>query len=491
MTLTAIAVTVALTAPLLAAGVVAGGGWNRISATAGVLAALSVLGSGIALASTVGRTPVFLVGHVLRTDALGAVMTLVVGGVATLAAIGSVSYVARELATEAISPARARSYGVLVNLFLAAMTLAVLANNLGVVWVAIETTTVATAFLVGHHGTRAALEATWKYVIICSLGIALAFLGTVLLYYASLHAGPASRALDVDSLVTRARHLDPGVTRLAMALLLLGYGAKVGLAPFHTWLADAHSQAPAPVSALMSGVLLAVALTTLLRLQVISRLALGAGFLRDGFLLLGLPTLLLAALLLVGQRDYKRMLAYSSLEQMGVLAVAAAAGTELALAALLLQVVGHGVAKAVLFLGSGHLQLAHDSTAIADVRGVLARSPVLGATLGIGLVTLLGLPPFALFPSEVAMAAAITRAHLTWALGVAFLLLLVAFAALARHGIAILLGSAPADAPRLGVPPAARTALVVGASACLVLGVSIGGFAHLLGAAGTVLAGAR
>ena len=203
------------------------------------------------------------------------------------------------------------------------MALAVLANNIGVMWVAIEATTVATAFLVGHRRTRAALEATWKYVVICSVGIALAFLGTVLLYFASLRAGASSgSALDIDVLLAHAGQLDPAVTHLAAGLLLLGYGAKAGLVPFHTWLADAHSQSPAPVSALMSGVLLSVAFSALLRVKSVVDLALGTGFLRTGLLIVGLLTLVIAASLLVVQTDFKRMLAYSSMENMGLVAIA-------------------------------------------------------------------------------------------------------------------------------------------------------------------------
>jgi hydrogenase-4 component F len=310
-----------------------------------VATSLATLTGGLVLAANVGAGHVYASGHLLRADALAAVMTIVIGTVGTLATWGSIAYLAAELRHDHTTPARARTYGILVPIFLAAMALAVLAGNLGLAWVAVEATTIATAFLVGHRRTRASLEATWKYVIICSVGIALAFLGTVVLYFASVHATGAATAgagrrggLDVDTLTANASHLDPGVTRLAVVLLLLGYGTKAGLAPFHTWLADAHSQAPAPVSALMSGVLLAVAFTTLLRVKVISDLALGTGFLRTGLLIMGLGTLVVAALLLVAQRDYKRMLAYSSLEHMGLLAVAAAAGTDLAIAALLLHV---------------------------------------------------------------------------------------------------------------------------------------------------------
>ncbi|WP_368861392.1 proton-conducting transporter transmembrane domain-containing protein [Frankia tisae] len=480
-----------LLAPLAGAVVVGAAGWRRATGCASVAAAVATLVSGGILAAAVGSGHVFAAGRLLRADALTAVMTIVIGAVATLATWGSIAYLDTERARGHTTSAHARTYGILVNLFLATMALAVLANNLGVVWVAVEGTTVATAFLVGHRRTRASLEATWKYVIICSVGIALAFLGTVVLYFASVHAGAAAAGgggLDFDTLAAAAPHLDPDVTRLAVALLLLGYGTKAGLAPFHTWLADAHSQAPAPVSALMSGVLLSVAFTTLLRVKVISDGALGPGFLRAGLLTLGLATLLVAALLLVGQRDYKRMLAYSSQEHMGLLAVAAAAGTDLAIAALLLHVLAHGLGKSVLFLSAGHLQLAHDSTAIADARGVLARGPLLGAVFGVGLVALLGLPPFALFSSEVGIARGAADAHLAGPLVAALIAMLVAFVALTRRGIDLLLGPAAPDGPALRLRPTVAAPLVVGVVACVALGLTAGPLEHLLTTAGGLLA---
>ncbi|MBX6387982.1 MAG: hydrogenase [Frankia sp.] len=486
----AAAMIVPLAAPLAAAALVGAAGWRRATGYASVLAAAATLVSGAVLASEVGDGALTAAGPLLRADALAAVMTIVIGAVATLATWGSIGYLGAELAHGHTTTARARTYGILVNLFLATMALAVLANNLGVVWVAIEGTTIATAFLVGHRNTPAAIEATWKYVIICSVGIALAFLGTVVLYFASVDAAAGmtdtASGLDIDTLVAVAPHLDPDVTRLAVVLLLLGYGTKAGLAPFHTWLADAHSQAPAPVSALMSGVLLAVAFTTLLRVKVVSDAALGTGYLRTGLLVLGLATLVVAALLLVGQRDYKRMLAYSSLEHMGLLAVAAAAGTELAMAALLLHVLAHGLGKAVLFLSAGQLQLAHGSTAIADARGVLARGPLLGGLFAAGLVALLGLPPFALFASEVGIARGAADAGLAWALGAALLLVLVAFAALTRHSVDLLLGPA-GDGPRLALRPATAAPLVVGVAASLVLGLYAGPLGDVLTTAGGLL----
>jgi hydrogenase-4 component F len=478
----------ALLAPLCAALAVATAGWRPATAITGVASGLAITVAG-ALICRQATSPHYSGGQLLRADALAGVLLMLIGIVSTLAAWASISYLRDELAGGHTTPARARLYGTLINAFVTTMVLAVLANNLGVVWVAIEATTVSTAFLVGHHRTRASLEATWKYVVICSLGITLAFLGTVLLYFASLHAGPGVHALDFNVLAARAPRLDPGVTRLAAGLLLLGFGTKVGLVPFHSWLADAHSQAPAPVSALMSGVLLSVALSVLLRVKAIVDLALGPGYERAALLTVGLLTLLVAAGMLVGQRDVKRLLAYSSLEVMGLLAVAAAAGTRLAATGILLVVLAHGLTKSVLFIGAGHLQRAHASTTITDIRGVLARSPLLGGLLIAAFIALLGLPPFALFPGEVGIARGLADAHLGWALGFALLLLLIGFSSLLRHGSRLLLGPAPDNAPELTPTPGTIGPLLTGLTVCLTLGVTAGPLAAVLTRAGGLLTG--
>jgi len=477
-------------APAAASIVNAIAGWRRACAAVTALSALTILGSGIALATKVSGAPQYRMGHLLRADALSVTMLLVVGTVGTLATCAGIGYIETELARGHTSPAGAHLYGTLVPAFLAAMALAVLANNVGIIWVAVEATTVITAFLVGHRRNRAALEATWKYVVICSVGIAIAFLGTVLLYFAARHAGASSsRALDLDVLTAHAHQLDPAVTRLAAGLLLIGYGAKAGLVPFHTWLADAHSQAPAPVSALMSGVLLSVAFSALLRLKTVLDIALGAGFLRTGLLILGLLTIAVAALLLVGQRDFKRMLAYSSMENMGLIAIAAAAGTKLAIAALLLHVLAHGIGKTLLFLATGQLQAAHDSTAISAVRGVLGRSPLIGTALAVGFAVLLGLPPFAMFASELAIARGSAQAHIAWAMGIALLLIVIAFGALARNAGAMLLGRAPSGAPVIAVPATVTTALLIGIAICTALGITAGPLAGLFHHAAAALGG--
>jgi hydrogenase-4 component F len=480
--MTALLVT-PIVAPVIAAIVNLVVGWHRWTAAMTVLSAVAVLACGAALGPRVGAGTVAL-GGLLRADALTVTMLIVIGVVATLATWAGIGYIDSELEHGHTDADGARLYGVLVPAFVAAMVLAVCANNIGVIWVAIEATTVVTAFLVGHRRTRTALEATWKYVIICSVGIAVAFLGTVLLYFAALHAGaPDAQALNLDVLVAHAAGLDPGVARLAGGLLLIGYGAKVGLFPFHTWLADAHSQAPAPVSALMSGVLLSVAFSVLLRIKPIIDAATGPAFLRAGLVVLGLATLLVAALMLTVTGDVKRMLAYSSMENMGLIAIAAAAGTRLAIAALLLHVLAHGIGKTVLFLAGGQLQAAHDSTAIADITGVVRRSRLVGGSFAVGLVVLLGLPPFAMFASELAIARSLADAQLAWVLAAAMLLIAVAFAALVCNSGRMLLGGAPAEAPAIAVPATVAAALVVGITASLALGITAGPLTELFTAA--------
>jgi hydrogenase-4 component F len=436
--------------PLCAAAVHAAFGWRRATAWVGVATSVLVLGAAVALAVTVSRDgPIQGLGGLLRADALTAWMLLVVAAIAVLACWASPAY----LAAGHASRSRSRWYGILLQLFLAAMTTAVLAGNLGVLWVAVEATTIVTAFLVGHHRTRTALEAAWKYVVICSAAIAIAFLGIVLLYYAARHAGlSAGQALDLATLRTHAHDLDPAVTRIAVGLAVLGFGAKAGLVPLHAWLPDAHSQAPAPVSALMSGVLLSVAFYAVLRCKVIADAALGVQLLRTMLVIVALTTLAAAAVLLIGQRDYKRMLAYSSMEHMGLIALGAAVGSQLAIAAVLLHMAGHGLAKTVAFLGSGHILHHHGSTAIAGVRGLAGRLPLLAGTFGAAVLALLGLPPAAVFASELGIARAGAAAGMGWAIAIAFALVLLAFAAIAARTARMLLGPAPSTSP-----PAAHT----------------------------------
>lgn len=400
-----------------------------------VLAAGILLAVGIALVVVVGSAgPVSAAGGLLRVDALSAWMLTLVGAVAVIALWAGVPHRAD----------RRRSYGLLaalLSLFLTAMALAVLADNLGLLWVAIELTTITTAFLVGYRGGRGALEAAWKYVVLGSVGIAIAFLGIVLLYAASRATGEPS--LSWLGLLQNADGLDPDLARAAGALTVLGFATKVGLAPMHSWLPDAQSQAPAPVSGLMSGVLEAVALYAILRMQAITDAAIGPELLRSLLLTAGLLSLAVAAAMSLTQQDYRRLLAYSSMEHMGLLAIGAAVGGPLALAAVLLHMLGHGMAKSSMFVLAGRIMGATGSPRIIDVRNLLARRPDLGAPVLLGAAALLGFPPFVTFFTEVAILVAGFSRGLGWQMGIAIVLLLAMFAGFARHVLAMTVGTDP------------------------------------------------
>ncbi|WP_248961476.1 proton-conducting transporter transmembrane domain-containing protein [Sphaerisporangium perillae] len=489
-------------------------GWRPATAWLGAVASAGTLCAAIALAVATTDHPRTAIGGLLRADALSAFMLIVIGVVALLAMLASPGYLAAEVAAGHTGERAARRYGILTQAFVAAMALAVLAASLGVLWVAVEATTILTAFLVGHRRTRQAVEAAWKYVVICSVGIALALLGIVLTNYAAVHARvPSAGVLDWAVLAGHAADLDPGVMRIAVALLVLGFGTKAGLAPMHAWLPDAHGQAPAPVSALMSGVLLSVAFYAVLRVKVIADIALGAGFARTLLVIAALASLAVSAALLLAQRDYKRMLAYSSIEHMGLVALGAAIGTRLAMAAVLLHVLGHGLGKSVLFLASGHIHQAYGSSKIAAVGGLTVRAPVLAGAFGLGLLALLGLPPFSLFASELGIVRAGFSAGLGWAVAAALVLVLLIGASMLSGWRSMLLGTpSPEGAAPLpavvtnaaggAAPPGQATPspggtsprltwtaavpLVAGLLACAVLGVTTGPLRPLLEAAATM-----
>lgn len=475
--------------PLLGAAVYLLAGWRGATIWAGVCSAILVLADAIGAAVVVADSgPQTALVGMARLDALSAFMLLVIGAVSVLTTAATPSHFEAEIRAGRASVRTAARHSLLVQLFLAAMALAVLAADLGVLWVAIEATTIVTAFLVGQHRTRTAIEAAWKYVVICSAGIALALLGAVVLNYASSAAGSAS-GLDMAALAAHAQDLDPAVTRMAVALLILGFGAKAGLAPLHAWLPDAHSEAPAPVSALMSGVLLSVAFYAILRVKVIADGALGEEFARGLLAAMALASLAVAASLLLAQRDYKRMLAYSSIEHLGLVALGAAIGSRLAIAAALLHILGHGLVKGVLFLGAGKVLQETRTSRIDRLQGLIGRAPLLAGCFGAGLLALVGLPPFSLFASELGIARAGLASSLDWVTAVALLLVLVIAATLITHASRMLLGK-----PTESVLPAGSTGaadlsatgniaavgLVGGLVVSAIIGVTVGPLSTLL-----------
>ncbi|MFC5581176.1 hydrogenase 4 subunit F [Rhodanobacter terrae] len=329
---------------------------------------------------------------------------------------------------------RLRLYHSMYQLFMTAMLVALSTNNMGLLWVAMEAATLSTVLLVSLYRTRASIEAAWKYFILCGVGIALALFGTILLYFAAEHVlgGAGMSALLWTHLNAVKGQLDPTVIGLAFVFLLVGYGTKVGLAPLHNWLPDAHAEGPTPVSAVLSGLLLNVAMYAVVRCKI---LALGAmhsavpGRMLMGF---GLFSTLLAAFFLWRQRDIKRLFGYSSIEHMGIITFAFGMGGPLANFAALLHMTVHSLTKSAIFFAAGHASQIAGTQRIAGIRGLLVVSPSVGWGLMLGSLAILGMPPFGVFTSEYLILTTAMRDY-PWATPVLLAALGVAFAAIFGH----------------------------------------------------------
>lgn len=407
-------------------------------------------------------------------DALGRLLLGIVDLVGLLSTVESLHYWRDELRSSNADLVmlgrgirRVRMYFFWQQAFLASLLTAAASGNLGLSWVAIELTTITSAVLVGSSGTPRAIEAAWKYVVLCSVGLALA-LATVILLYALGGAGGLG-ALNWTSLTAAAPHFPTGPIKLAYLFALVGFGTKAGLAPLHAWLPDAHSEAPAPVSALLSGVLLAVVLCTLVRVGDVTAAATGPAFPDHLLLGAGILSILVATPFLILQSDIKRLLAYSSIEQIGVMAVGFGLHAPLAALGAILQLVVHALTKSGLFFTAG--RIVHDvgSQRLLRLRSLGVGTPVSGAALLFGVLTLGGLPPFGMFFPELAILRA-TFAQNT-VLGLSFLFLLaMTFAGLFYHAGGTALGrSAHTSARR--VPALDIAVLALPAALTIVIGL--------------------
>jgi hydrogenase-4 component F len=345
-----------------------------------------------------------------------------------------------------------RLYYSMYQLFTFTMLLALLTNNLGIMWVAMEAATLTTVLLVSLYRTPASLEAAWKYFILCGVGIAQALFGTILLYFAAEKVlGAGGTALLWTHLDAVKTELEPTVLSLAFVFLLVGYGTKVGLAPLHNWLPDAHAEGPTPVSAVLSGLLLNVALYAVVRSKVLVDGALGshlAGNLMMGF---GLLSVVMAAFFLSRQKDVKRMFAYSSIEHMGLMTFAFGMGGPVATFAGMLHMTVHSLTKSAIFFAVGHATQKSGTQLMENIRGLIKTNPTIGWGLAIGSLAILGMPPFGVFASEFMI---ITTAMHTYPWTTPFLLtaLGVAFAAIFSRVQTMVFGET--DAEKLPHPPA-------------------------------------
>jgi hydrogenase-4 component F len=394
-TLTAIALVLGV--PLAAAALLAVLPGYRLTARLNVLAALATLVAAVSLYFLPRPEP----GNYLFIDDLNIVFIVLSTFVAFTTSVFSASYIGHELETGKLTPTYLRFYHAMYQLLMFAMNLALLANNIGLMWVAIELATLTTVLMVGIYRTAEALEAAWKYFILGSVGIALALFGTILVYMAARPViGEGTEAMVWTILIARVSAFDPALLNVAFVFLLLGYGTKVGLAPLHAWLPDAHAEGPTPISAVLSGLLLNVALYAVLRFKLL--LAANPGALAPGPLMvtMGLGSLIFAGFMLYRRRDIKRMFAYSSIEHMGIITFAFGMGGPLANFAGLLHMVMHSLTKSGIFFAVGHIAQVKGTQKIADIRGLTETHPLLGWGLVLGVVAIAGLPPLGIFMSE-------------------------------------------------------------------------------------------
>jgi len=407
----------------------------RLGATLNVIASGLTFVAGVSLLFAERRR-----SDILIVDDFNVFLVTITTFVAFTTSIFSASYIGHEIEIGRLTPIFLRFYHALYQAMIGAMNIALIANNIGLMWVGVEVATLSTVMMVGIYRTPEAVEAAWKYFILGSVGIALAFFGTILVYLVAQEVlGEGLPAMAWDLMVQRAADFDPRLLSLAFVFLLVGYGTKVGLAPFHAWLPDAHAEGPTPISAVLSGLLLNVALYALLRFKIL--LAANPATLDVGIIMivLGLLSLVFAAFMLFRRRDIKRLFAYSSIEHMGIITFAFGIGGPLANFAGLLHMTMHSLTKSAIFFAVGHVAQVKGTQQIAQIRGLSVSHPVLAVGLALGVIAIAGLPPFGIFLSEfMLVSSTFARAPL---LAVILVIgLLIAFAALLLRLQQILFG---------------------------------------------------
>ena len=456
-----------------------------------VLVSLITLLAAIVLAIDVAKVGV-VAGWGFRIDAFNVYLLVLTALVGMTTSIFSRPYMQYVCSTGLTNALGMRLYHTMYQVFLFTMMLALATDNLGILWVAVEGATLATVLLVSLYRTPEAIEAAWKYFILCGVGIALALFGTVLLYFASQHVVDPATGLSWSTLYKVSDKLEPTIMNIAFVFLLIGYGTKVGLVPMHQWLPDAHSEGPTPMSAVLSGLLLNVALYAVVRLKMLVDGSLAAtatphmaGYLLMGF---GLTSFLVAGLFLHRQRDIKRMFSYSSIEHMGLMTFAFGLGGPLATFGALLHMLVHSLTKSAIFITVGHAAHIAGTQSIERIRGLIRTQPAVGWGLLLGVAAIAGFPPFGVFTSEFLVLTATMQSQ-PWFTVALLIGLVVAFAGLFRHLHPMVYGTPPQ-----GQQPVTANMLPVLLHLGLVLwlGISIPVFlAHWLDRATQLIAGAH
>lgn len=375
-------------------------------------------------------------------DALGAIVMLITAIVGLASTVYSVQYLRQETAKGIIGLTRVKQYFIFLNIFIATMFLTITANSPVFAWISIEATTLSTALLISFYNKPSSIEAAWKYLIINSVGLLLGFFGT-LLYFTPVILSGGNGFMDWQLLAANAIHLNPLVAKVAFIFVFIGYGTKVGLAPMHTWLPDAHSKAPAPISALLSGVLLNIALVIVLRFKIITDIVVGKSFSQNLLIIFGLFSIIIASLIIFNQKNYKRLLAYSSIENMGIIALGFGFGG-LGIFAGVLHMIYHAFIKSALFLSAGTIFLKYSTTKIAKIRGALIALPVTSLLFLLGFFIITGTPPFGIFLTKILILSAGIKTYPIASI-IAIIFMIILFIGFFNHATAMFFGEKPDD----------------------------------------------
>jgi len=416
--------------PLAGAALLGLFGHRRFAPELNIAFSLGTLAAAAALVARVVSTgPMTAFGEQFFVDPFNVFLVALTSFVGFTTSLFSRPYMRVEEEHGRLTMLRLRLYHAAYQLFMFTMLVTLLTNNLGILWVAMEGATLSTVLLVSLYRTPASIEAAWKYFILCGVGIAQALFGTILLYFAAEKVlGGGTVSLLWTHLYGVRHQLEPTVLSIAFVFLLVGYGTKVGLVPLHNWLPDAHAEGPTPISAVLSGLLLNVALYAVMRSKVLVDGALGAQFSGQLMMGFGLLSVVVAALFLSRQRDIKRLFAYSSIEHMGIVTFAFGMGGKVAAFAGLLHMTVHSLTKSAIFFAVGHAAQKTGTQNMADIRGLIERNPAIGWGLALGTLAILGVPPFGVFTSEFMILTTAMHDH-PWATPLLLFGLAVAFAA--------------------------------------------------------------
>jgi hydrogenase-4 component F len=432
--------------PLVAAAALAFTGDRRLAPEINIFGSAATFAAGLGLAFQVYRSgPMMAGGKFFFVDAFNVYLAVLTSFVSMTTAIFSRRYMRREREHGRVGHMGMRFYHAMYQLFIFAMLLCLLTNNIGVLWIAMELATLSTVLLVSLYRSPTAIEAAWKYFILCGVGIAQALFGTVLLYFAAEKVlGEGGEALLWTNLNHVSDKLEPTVLSLAFVFLMVGYGTKVGLVPLHNWLPDAHSEGPTPISAVLSGLLLNIALYALVRCKALVNGSTHTHHAGNIMMWFGLISVLVASFSLLRQKDIKRMFSYSSIEHMGIATFAFGLGGPIATFGGLLHMLVHSLAKSAIFFTAGHASQMHWTQEMERIKGLFKGNPLVGWGLMLGVMAIVGMPPFGIFTSEfLILTATIKEAPLL----TPFLLLGlgVAFAALFRKVQPMVAGEVPSS----------------------------------------------